>query len=85
LPGITCTLQPLIHALGEDPKMLAWPPAAAFQVAKDALGAVIPLAHPTPNAVLSLATDASDTHVRGILQELVKGGWQPLTFISKKL
>jgi hypothetical protein len=43
------------------------------------------LAHPAPNAVLSLATDASDTHVVGVLQQLSKGSWQPLAFYLKKL
>jgi hypothetical protein len=41
--------------------------------------------HPAPNAVLSLATDASDTHVGGVLQQLNGGSWQPLEFYSKKL
>jgi hypothetical protein len=47
-----------------------------FGAAKAALAAAVPLAHPAPNAVLSLATDPSDTHV---------GRWQPLAFYSKKL
>jgi hypothetical protein len=41
--------------------------------------------HPAPNAVLSLATDASDTHFGGVLQQLNGGSWQPLAFYSKKL
>jgi hypothetical protein len=45
--------------------MLEWPAAAAaaYGAAKAALAAAVPLAHPAPNAVLSLATDAWDTHV----------------------
>jgi hypothetical protein len=43
------------------------------------------LAHPAPNAVLYLATDASNTHVSGVLQQLSGGSWQPLAFYSKKL
>jgi hypothetical protein len=35
--------------------------------------------------MLSLATDASDTHVGGMLQQLARGNWQPLAFYSKKL
>jgi hypothetical protein len=35
--------------------------------------------------VLSLATDASDTHTGGALQQLNRGRWQPLAFYSKKL
>jgi hypothetical protein len=68
LPGIARTLQPLTDALKDAPKMLEWPPAAAFGAAKAALAAAVPLAHPALNAVLSLATDASDTHVGGVLQ-----------------
>jgi hypothetical protein len=65
LPGIACTLQPLTDALQGDPKTLEWPPAAAaFEAAKTALAAAVPLAHPAPYAVLSLATDAP-THMQG--------------------
>ena len=85
LPGIARTLQPLTDALKGAPKTLEWPPAAAFGAAKAALAAAVPLAHPAPNAVLSLATDASDTHVGGMLQQLTGGRWQPLAFYSKKL
>ncbi len=35
--------------------------------------------------MLSLATDTSDTHVGGVLQQLTGGRWQPLAFYSKKL
>jgi hypothetical protein len=87
LPGITRTLQPLTDTLKGVPKKLEWPPAAAtaFGAAKATLVAAVPLAHPAPNAVLSLATDASDTHVGGVLQQLNRGRWQPLAFYSKKL
>jgi hypothetical protein len=59
--------------------------AAGFRAAKAALAAAVPLAHPAPNAILSLATDASDTHVGGVFQQLTGGRWQPLAFYSKKL
>jgi hypothetical protein len=41
----------------------------AFQNAKSLLAAAVPLQHPAPNAELSLATDASDTHIRGVMQK----------------
>jgi hypothetical protein len=66
----------------QDAEMAA---AAAFGAAKAALAAAVPLAHPAPNAVLSLATDTSDTHVGGMLHQLTGGRWQPLAFYSKKL
>ncbi len=80
-------LQPLTNVLKGAPKTLEWAPVAAatFGAAKTALAAAVPLAHPAPNAVLSLATDASDTHVSGLLQQLNGGRWQPLAFYSKKL
>jgi hypothetical protein len=84
-PGIAHTLQPLTDVLRGAPKTLEWPPAAAFGVAKAALAAAVPLAHPAPNAVLSLATDTSDTHVGGVLQQLNGGSWQPLAFYSKNV
>ncbi len=76
LPGIARTLQPLTDALRGAPKTLEWPTAAAFGVAKAALATAVPLAHPAPNAVLSLATDASDTHVGGVPQQLNGGRWR---------
>jgi hypothetical protein len=87
LPGIAKTLQPLTDLLRGAPKLLAWPPeaAAAFKKSKEALIAAVPLSHPSPNAVLSLAVDASDSHVGGVLQQLSGKGWQPLAFFSKKL
>jgi hypothetical protein len=75
----------LTDALKGTPKMLEWALAAAFGAAKAALAAAVPLAHPAPNAVLSLATDASDTHIGVVLQQLTGGRWQPLAFYSKKL
>jgi hypothetical protein len=80
LPGIARTLQPLTDTLRGDPKTLEWPATATFKAAKTALAAAEPLAHPAPNA-----TDASDTHVGGVLQQLAGRNWQPLAFYSKKL
>jgi hypothetical protein len=59
--------------------------AAAFGAAKAALAAAVQLVHPAPNTMLSLATDASDTHVGGVIQQLTGGRWQPLAFYSKTL
>jgi hypothetical protein len=55
LPGITRTLQLLTDSLRGDPKTQEWPPdaAAAFQAAKGALAAAVPLEHHATNAVLS--------------------------------
>jgi hypothetical protein len=56
-----------------------------LQLAKEALVAAVPLAHPLPGVVLALATDASDTHIGAVLQQQVGQHWQPLGFFSKKL
>ncbi len=48
------------------------------------------LTHPDPAANLSLAVDASNTHIGVVLQQWQpgggrSGGWRPLSFFSKKL
>ncbi len=80
LPGVASTLT---AALSGNPETLPWTPdmETAFAVAKAALVTAVPL----PGAVLALATDASDTHVRVVLQQQVCQHWQPLGFFSKKL
>ncbi len=76
-------LQPLTDALKGDPKTLEWPPPAdAFQAAKGTLVAAVPLAQPAQSTVLSLAMDASDTHVGSVLQQLATWKW-PLAFYSR--
>jgi hypothetical protein len=87
LPGIAGTLDPLTAALSGNPKALPWQPdlETAFAIAKAALVAPVPLAHPLPWAVLALATDASSTHVGAVIQQQVDQHWQPLGFFSKKL
>ena len=87
LPAIAGILKPLTDLLRGGPKKLLWSSDAdaAFTKAKAALVAAVPLSHPAPGAVLSLAVDASDTHVGGVLQQLQGRAWQPLAFFSKKL
>jgi Reverse transcriptase (RNA-dependent DNA polymerase)/RNase H-like domain found in reverse transcriptase/Integrase core domain/Integrase zinc binding domain len=87
LPGIAGTLRPLTDLLKGSPKSLAWSAeaGAAFQGAKLALVNAVSLSHPAPNATISLVTDASDSHVGGVLQQLEDGGWRPLAFFSRKL
>ncbi len=68
-------------------KTLEWSAALdnPFQRSKQVLTAAVPLAHPAPNAAITLATDASDTHIGGALQQQVQGSWQLLGFFSHKL
>jgi hypothetical protein len=41
--------------------------------------------HPSPQDELSLATDASDSHIRGVMQQKSSDYWRPLGFFSRKL
>jgi predicted lipid-binding transport protein (Tim44 family) len=59
---------------------------AAFAASKQALCAAAELAHPLPGAQISLAVDASNTHVGAVLQQHERGGGvRPLGFFSVKL
>ena len=87
IPGLAGILQPLTDALVGSPKSLVWSPAldASFLAAKSALAAATPLVHPSVSAPVSLAVDASASHVGAVLQQRVRGSWRPLAFFSKKL
>ena len=87
LPGVARTLKPLTDLLKGNPKSLEWPAEAdtAFSAAKAALATCSKLVHPTANSKLSLAVDASDSHVGGVMQQLCGGSWRPLAFFSRKL
>jgi hypothetical protein len=52
----------------------------AFQNAKRLLAAAVPFQHPAPDAELSLATDASDTHIGGVMQQKSGDNCRPLGF-----
>lgn len=43
------------------------------------------MAHPDPEAELTLTTDASDTAIGAVIHQRAKEEWQPLAFLSKKL
>jgi len=87
VPRAAYILKPLTDALAGSPKHLEWTPElqAAFNSAKAATADAVKLVHPAPDATISLAVDASGTHIGGVLQQLVGGNWQPLSFFSQKL
>jgi len=87
IPSAAAILRPLTDVLVGKPKKLPWSPPlqAAFESAKAALAAATPLAHPDTAAELALATDASDIHIGGVLQQRQGSGWAPLAFFSQKL
>ncbi len=71
LPGCASVSSPLTDILKGSPKTLQWTAMAkeAFQGAKCLLTKVVPLQHPSSQAKLSLATDASDSHIGGVIQQ----------------
>jgi transposase InsO family protein len=58
---------------------------AAFEACKESLSNAALLAHPSCSAKLALVTDASDTALGAVLQQLSEGVWEPLAFFSRKL
>jgi hypothetical protein len=77
LPKCAQILKPLTDFLKGGAKTLEWTASAqeSFQTAKHLLAAAVPLQHPAPNAELSLATDASDTHIGGVMQQKSGDYW----------
>ena len=57
----------------------------AFTASKVALAQAAELIQPNPTAEISLAVDASDHHVGGVLQQGTGSTWPPLAFFSRKL
>jgi RNase H-like domain found in reverse transcriptase len=78
-PGIAAILLPLTNALRGSPRHLTVTAemTATVAAAKNALAAATSLAHPLPHAQLALVTDASDSHVGGVLHQR-----RPLSFFS---
>ncbi len=76
LPGAANIHCPLTEALKGNPKVLSW--TAEMQAPTTAIKAVlvaaVPVSHPLPATQLSLATDASDSHISGVLQQREVGG-----------
>lgn len=89
IPSCAKTLSPL-HSLLPSTKTkgdLQWTPDAlsSFTNIKDALANVTLLFHPVVNAPTSLMTDAFDLAIGAVLQQLIDGHWQPLSYFSRKL
>jgi hypothetical protein len=92
LPGAARALRPLTDCLRGGPKgptVVEWngEREAAFREVKHMLASATRLAHPAQSAKLSLAVDASATHIGACLQQKRAGspGWEPLGFFSKML
>ena len=78
---------PLTDTLKGPGKSLAWSRAldSTFRHAKNILASVPELVNPLPGAQISLAVDASDSHVGYVLQQLLDGSWAPMAFFFNKL
>ncbi|XP_076299334.1 uncharacterized protein LOC143218180 [Lasioglossum baleicum] len=68
-------------------KKVTWTDEAcdAFRRCKESLSQATLLAHPQPNAPLSLTCDASDFMVGAALHQHCGNDWEPLAFFSTKL
>ena len=79
-------MQPLHSLLKGKSQTLTWTDeaTASFNATKDALTNASLLAHPTPNAPTCLMTNVSDTAVGAVLQQNIKGTWQPISFDNSK-
>ena len=88
LPSAAAILHPLTEALkGGKGTKLEWTDAChtSFQAAKTMLTEAVELHHPVPGAPVGLCVDASNTHVGGVLHQVVHNANQPLAFFSVKL
>jgi RNase H-like domain found in reverse transcriptase len=76
-----------IAGYGGKKRQLQWSEdmVAAFRRIKQLVCAATSLAHPDPAVGISLAVDASDTHVGVVLQQGRGTSKQPLAYYSKKL
>ena len=87
LPAAAHKMVPLFSALQGKPKDFQWTDTTenAFVETKKMLADATLLAHPDPQAPISIATDASDVAVGAVLQQYVRNTWVPLAFFSRKL
>ena len=87
IPNCASLLQPLTDLLRGKGKLFVLPDEAkaAFDSLKLAISNIANLSFFRPSAHLVLVTDASDIAIGSVLQQRVKGTWQPLAFYSKRL
>ena len=89
IPDCAEILSPLYSLLSSGARMthLLWSPETenCFLKAKQAVEKATVLAHPNHEANLELVTDASDSAVGAVLQQVSNGLRQPLVFWSKAL
>ncbi|CAI2738545.1 unnamed protein product [Dicrocoelium dendriticum] len=87
IPNCASIVQPMTDLLRGKQRSFHFTDDAklSFEKLKDAISNIALLAHPDTSAPLSLTTDASDTAVGAVLQQLIDRRWIPLGFFSKRL
>lgn len=91
IPNCATILNPLYSMLKPSKKgqsiMLTWTDGTrqVFCIATQALTSATTLSYPTPDAVTEASTDASDTGIGAVLQQLLGDTWKPISFFSKNL
>ena len=90
MPKAAQAQAPLNELLGNNIKgstPVKWTAEArdAFRRCKEGLSRATLLAHPEPNATVTLTCDASSTMVGAALQQQIGNDWEPLAFFSTKL
>ena len=87
LPHCAELMQPLHALLTNRTQTIAWDDKslAAFNGTKEALAQATLLSYPKAEAPTCLMTDASNTAVGAVLQQLINDTWKPISFFSKKL
>ena len=87
LPHCAELMQPLHALLANKTQTVTWndDAATAFNATKEALANATLLSYPKLDAPTCLMTDASDTAVGGVLQQLIDSTWKSISFFSKKL
>ena len=84
IPNAAAHMSPL---LSKKPKDLIWTSSqqSAFVHTKHAIAEAATLTHPQPNAPLTLTTDASSSAIGAVLETIIDGTPQPLSFYSRTL
>ena len=87
IPRSAQLMRPLTDLLRGNPKDVIIADAAltAFNAVKEAIAQATLLRHQEPSAPLSIAVDASDVAVGGVLQQNIDNAWCPLAFFSRRL
>lgn len=89
VPGFASRLRPLYGLIRNKSRRtsLQWTTEleGVFAAAKRALAQATLLVHPLPAAPMALSTDAADTGIGAVLEQLHDGVWQPMAFFSRQL